>query len=139
MKLVTYDDGRADRLGALLPDGGLVDLAAAAAAGSLAARPFGSMLSLIEAGPVAWEQARELAAAPPANARREPEQCRLLAPLLVPPQIRDFMCFEKHVIQAFAAGLRMRAARASSQSERDQLTTQADAQKPPEAWYKQPL
>jgi 2-keto-4-pentenoate hydratase/2-oxohepta-3-ene-1,7-dioic acid hydratase in catechol pathway len=139
MKLVTYDDGHTDRLGAMLPDGGLVDLAAAAADGGVAAGPFGSMLALIEAGPAAWGLARELVGSPPASARREAEQCRLRAPLPVPPQIRDFMCFEKHVIQAFGAGLRMRAARATSLTEREQLTKQADAQKPPEAWYKQPL
>ena len=139
MRLVTYDDGHADRLGAMLPDGDLVDLAAAATERGLAAVAFASMLSLIESGPVAWGQARDLVAVPPASARREPAQCRLRPPLPVPPQIRDFMCFEKHVNQAFAAGLRMRAARAASLPEREQLLAQAAAQKPPDAWYRQPL
>jgi len=114
MRLVTYDDGRADRLGAELGQGRLLDLAAAADASAVTARPFASMLALIEAGPVAWERARDLVARPPAGALRDLDGVRLRAPLPLPPQIRDFMCFEKHVIQAFAAAFRLRASRAAS-------------------------
>ena len=39
---------------------------------------------------------------------------KLLAPLPAPPQMRDFLCFEKHLIQAFA---RMRHVRAATTSD----------------------
>jgi 2-keto-4-pentenoate hydratase/2-oxohepta-3-ene-1,7-dioic acid hydratase in catechol pathway len=139
MKLVTYSEGGADRLGAQLDEGLLLDLADAAAHARLPAAPFESMLGLIEAGPGAWARARTLVAAAAPAATREAAGCRLRAPLPLPPQIRDFMCFEKHVVQAFAAAFRMRASRAASEAERGALLAQAQDYRPPEAWYRQPL
>lgn len=139
MRLVTFSNGRADRLGALLDEAVLLDLADAARGAGLPEVPFGTMLGLIEAGPDAWYEARALVAAAPAAAQRDATRCPLRAPLPLPPQIRDFMCFEKHVVQAFGAALRMRAARAASPVERDTLLAQASAYRPPEAWYQQPL
>ena len=136
---MTFDDGGGERLGALVEAGRLVDLAAAAAADGFSPASFTSMLALIAAGSPAWQQARGLLAAPPAGAQLPSGECRLRAPLPAPPQIRDFMCFEKHVIQAFAAAFRMRAARAQTPTERDELLAQAAAYRPPEAWYGQPL
>ncbi len=43
------------------------------------------------------------------------------------------MAFEKHVVQAFGAAFRMRAARAQAPEERDALLAQAAAYRPPEA------
>jgi 2-keto-4-pentenoate hydratase/2-oxohepta-3-ene-1,7-dioic acid hydratase in catechol pathway len=97
------------------------------------------MLALIEAGPDAWERARALQANAPAEAVHEPGTCTLLAPLRFPPQIRDFMCFEKHVIQAFGAAFRMRATRAATEEERAALLAQADGYRPPPVWYERPL
>jgi 2-keto-4-pentenoate hydratase/2-oxohepta-3-ene-1,7-dioic acid hydratase in catechol pathway len=123
------------RLGALLRDGGVLDLEASADG----ALPFQSMLSLIEAGPVAWEQARALIRHASASCTRPAVDCRLLAPLPVPPQIRDFMCFEKHVIQAFGAAFRMKATRAAATDEKAALLAQADAFRPPPVWFERPL
>jgi 2-keto-4-pentenoate hydratase/2-oxohepta-3-ene-1,7-dioic acid hydratase in catechol pathway len=139
MRLVTFDMGGGDRLCAGLGPGRLLDLAGAARVAGLEAAPFGSMLELIESGPPAWELARQLVASSPAGARLEAAAGRLRAPLPIPPQIRDFMCFEKHVVQAFAAALRMQASRAATAAERDALLAQATACRPPEAWYRQPL
>lgn len=139
MKLVTFRRGDADRLGAILHDGRFLDLADAAAAKGLATAAFDSLLFMIEAGPGAWEQARQLVGSPPASAILEPAALRLRAPLPLPPQVRDFMCFEKHVVQAFGASFRLRAARAATDAERDALLAQADAYRPPEAWYAQPV
>ncbi len=97
------------------------------------------MLSLIETGPVKWEEARALVHDAAAAFIHGEHRYSLLAPLLCPPQIRDFMCFEKHVIQAFGAAFRMRARRASSPEERDALLAQADAYRPPPVWYERPL
>ena len=136
---MTFEHGGGERLGALVEAGRLVDLAAAAAADGFSPASFSSMQALITAGPPAWQQARGLLAAPPAGTQLPIGECRLRAPLPAPPQIRDFMCFEKHVIQAFAAAFRMRAARAQTPTERDELLAQAAAYRPPEAWYRQPL
>lgn len=102
-------------------------------------RAFASMQSLIEAGPSAWDQARALLRDATAKHCHSGDNCRLLAPLPRPPQIRDFMCFEKHVIQAFGAAFRMRARRASTPAERDALLAQADGYRPPPVWYERPL
>jgi 2-keto-4-pentenoate hydratase/2-oxohepta-3-ene-1,7-dioic acid hydratase in catechol pathway len=136
MHLVTFGlAAEKPRLGALLRDGGVLDLDAAADG----ARPFQSMLSLIEAGPDVWEEARGLVRRAAASCIRQAVDCRLLAPLPVPPQIRDFMCFEKHVIQAFGAAFRMKATRAASADEKAALIAQAEAFRPPPVWYERPL
>ena len=139
MKLVTYTQDMVDRLGALLPGHEVVDLARAASGSGIDDGPFRSMLGLIEAGPDAWLAARDLAASSTTATRVRLSQVSLRAPLPLPPQIRDFMCFEKHVLQAFGAAFRMRAARAASPEERDALLAQAEGYRPPQAWYAQPL
>ncbi len=136
MRLVTFEiEAHVSRLGALLPDGGLLDLRDAAAG----APQFDSMISLIEAGPEVWEYANSLVRCAAGTFVRDATACRLLAPLPSPPQIRDFMCFEKHVIQAFGAAFRMKAGRAGTAEEKEALNAQADAFRPPAVWYERPL
>ena len=136
MRLVTFRTASGPvKLGALLADGAVLNLSAA---GDRVAA-FSSMLALIEAGPLAWEQARGLVAARPGKAIVRAGTYSLLAPLPIPPQIRDFMCFELHVIQAFNASFRMRASRAASAEERAALLAQAEAFRPPPVWYERPL
>ncbi len=135
MRLVTFSrDGGSPRLGALLADG-VLDLAAASGGTPETA----SMLALIEAGPAAWQRMRERVEQAPADAVVGGDAARLLAPLPCPPQLRDFMCFEKHVIQAFGASFRMKATRAASEAETAALIAQADAFRPPPVWYERPL
>ncbi len=136
MRLVTFrtEDGRT-RLGALLSGWRVLDLQQ-----DCTGEPaFGSMLELIEAGPAAWEQARALVSKPSAAAVHDLTRCVLFAPLPRPPQIRDFMCFEKHVIQAFGAAFRMRSTRAATPEEKAALLAQAEAFRPPSVWYERPL
>jgi 2-keto-4-pentenoate hydratase/2-oxohepta-3-ene-1,7-dioic acid hydratase in catechol pathway len=71
MKLVTYDSGDGDRVGAL-EDGGVIDLGF-----------DGDMVAFIEAGA-------------PRGERREVGEARLLAPLR-PRSLRDFLAFEGHL------------------------------------------
>ncbi len=136
MRLVTFKlvDGH-PRLGAQLPGGGVFDFQVAAAG----AVEFASMLALIEAGPTAWKSAQEFVRHPAARAIHVSAKCALLAPLSRPPQIRDFMCFEKHVIQAFGAAFRIRATRAATAGEKAALLAQAAAYRPPPVWYERPL
>jgi len=136
MRLVTFEHAAGPaRLGSVLPDGGILDLQEAAAG----APAFASMLSLIEAGQPAWQRARELTGTPDGRLVREAAACRLRAPLPLPPQLRDFMCFEKHVIQAFGAAFRMKATRAASAEEKAALIAQAEGLRPPPVWYERPL
>ncbi len=97
MKLITFDlaDGRR-HIGALL-DGEqqLVDLTA-----SSAEPAFASMLALIDAGAAALREAQWQLANP--SVVHALSAVRIAAPLPEPRQMRDFMCFEKHVRQAWA-------------------------------------
>jgi len=86
-----------------------------------------------------WKEARVLVRSGASGFIHGADRYSLLAPLPRPPQIRDFMCFEKHVIQAFGAAFRMRARRASTPEERNALLAQADAYRPPPVWYQRPL
>lgn len=94
MKLVTFElpDG-SRRIGALLP--GETRIADFSAGGAPWAR---DMLALIDGGEAALAAARALLAAPATT--HELAGVRLLAPLPEPRQMRDFLCFEKHLRQA---------------------------------------
>lgn len=136
MRLVTFKTGDSPaRLGAMVAGGGVLDLQMA---GGDAAE-FTSMLALIEAGPPAWERARGLTRSPSANGVYGAGTYAVLAPMSCPPQVRDFMCFEKHVIQAFGAAFRMRATRATNADEKAALLAQAASYRPPPVWYERPL
>ena len=104
MRLVTYASGRAEqRIGAFL-DGRehILDLQSAAELVRGQADPrLVSMQALIEGGPEALEFARELVAARPQKALRETVSSRLLAPIPIPVQMRDFMVFEQHATDSF--------------------------------------
>jgi len=98
MKLATYQDAEGSRIGAITPDGcGIVDLRAAAGDGSEVI--LSSMLALIEGGEKALDRARELAdrAVGRGDHLRPLGETRLLAPVPVPPQLRDFSVFPGHV------------------------------------------
>jgi len=144
MKLVTFRSGGEARLGALVGDGAaILDLAEAYRMSYGNENPaYISMQNLIEAGESALDVARELVASSPAGARIPTgpgdTQPQLLAPLPVPAQLRDFMCFETHVRQAGHSVMRLQAkargdAKALAELER------ADPPKPMDAWFRQPL
>jgi hypothetical protein len=61
-----------------------------------------SMVALIEGGDNALDLARELVAAAPEEAIVDRAAVAMLAPIPVPPQIRDFLAFEQHLKGAFA-------------------------------------
>ena len=97
MKLSTFDlpDGQR-HIGALLDgESRLVDFTA-----SSDAPVFTSMLALIDGGPSALDAARRIIDQP--KVVHALSAVRLAAPLPEPRQMRDFMCFEKHVRQASA-------------------------------------
>jgi 2-keto-4-pentenoate hydratase/2-oxohepta-3-ene-1,7-dioic acid hydratase in catechol pathway len=99
MRLITYEHQGQQALGAWIDkDQRIVDLArAAAVAGSPAPAAFQSMQALIDAGPQAWAVARQLVAQPHAGAVHATLECKILAPLPRPIQLRDCLCFPGHV------------------------------------------
>ncbi len=111
MKLVTYERDGKQRAGALVEGGTkIVDLAAAHLDkfGEDYA-PLGSVLAMIEAGDAALDRAYETLKKASAGSSLDRSAVKLLAPVPVPPQIRDCLCFELHLKQSFAAARRIRA------------------------------
>lgn len=110
MKLVTYERQGAQRAGALVDeDARIVDLADAheSAFGETYAA-FGSVQAMIEGGDAALQRAYETVDKG-RKAAIDKAAVKLLAPVPVPIQMRDCLCFETHLKQAFDAARRVRA------------------------------
>jgi 2-keto-4-pentenoate hydratase/2-oxohepta-3-ene-1,7-dioic acid hydratase in catechol pathway len=97
MKLLTFEHNGTRHIGALLADSRTVSDFTAS---EPSAPHFRDMLSLIDAGAEASAEARDLVARP--KVRLALSAVRLLAPIPEPRQMRDFLCFEKHLRQARA-------------------------------------
>ena len=118
MQLVTFQVGSLPpRAGALVAGGGkVVDLQASHRARYRKASPLlASVLAMAEAGKGAVDLADQLVRKEKHFVERK--KVRLLAPIPHPPQMRDFLCFEKHLLQAF----------------------KAIGRTPPAAWYQRPI
>src|ERR1700678_3481959 len=138
MRLVTFAASGRERLGALIEnDRKIVDFIAAHEGAEPA---FQSMQALIEGGAAALDRAREIVAAGQKSGRGviDTASVKLLAPLPLPPQLRDFLCFEKHLIQAFTKILRIRAASAPDPEQALLDWEKQGAFKPPKIWYERP-
>jgi 2-keto-4-pentenoate hydratase/2-oxohepta-3-ene-1,7-dioic acid hydratase in catechol pathway len=103
------------RVGAVLEDGGIVDLAAA----GVAAAP--DMLALIEAGPAALAAAREAASHPPAGAVIPAGGVQLLAP--IPRPRRNVFCVGRNYMDHVAEGDRTRGVTQSEMPKYPQFFT----------------
>lgn len=145
MKLVTFRTGSGEeRIGAVLDDlATIADLAAAAAASGSDASQFASMLDLIDGGPKRLDAARSLADAVGSGAIPSAtfalSDVRIMAPLPVPRQIRDFLAFEKHYRQARQQALRLRAASYPDPAEAARRLAESDEFRIPPVWYDQPI
>jgi len=150
VKLVTFRDRRAGRgargaarAGALI-DGGtrVLDLQAAHRAryGRASAR-LGSVLAIVEGGEDALELARALAAAKrrPKSAVLPRDSVKLDAPIPQPPQMRDFLCFEQHLVQAFQAARRLRARGAPDPAAALAEMEAKGILAVPQTWYERPI
>ena len=145
MKLVTFRlPGGSPRSGALIDaDRRLVDLQAAhEARWGEEAPALATVLSIIEGGKSVLDRAQETARG---AADRAPEaildrsKVKLLAPIPHPPQMRDFLCFEKHLQQAFKAA---RVVRARQSPDPEAAMRELEAKGilvVPQAWYERPL
>ncbi|MGB6542386.1 MAG: fumarylacetoacetate hydrolase family protein [Xanthobacteraceae bacterium] len=138
MRLVTFLASGAERLGALVSENRqIVDFAGAHDGGDPA---FASMQAFIAEGEDALYRARNIIA----DARRtgrgliDRAAVRLLAPLPLPAQMRDFLCFEKHLLQSFA---RLRRVRAAAAPDPEKALREMEAQgtfSVPKVWYERP-
>jgi len=138
MRLVTFEASGKHRPGALIDnDRRIVDFTTAIGEGEA---HFHSMHALIEGGAAALDRAREIVAAGQKSGRGviDTASVKLLAPLPLPPQLRDFLCFEKHLIQAFTKILRIRAASAPDPEQALLDWEKQGAFKPPQIWYERP-
>ena len=127
MRLVTFTAGSSPaRTGALIDgDRKVLDLQAAYGRTYRGSSPFlESMLHIIEAGDGALDTIGQLLKAPAEATTFKREEVRLLAPVPAPPQMRDFLCFEKHLRQGFEALARMRGTAAA---------------RIPDVWYERPI
>jgi 2-keto-4-pentenoate hydratase/2-oxohepta-3-ene-1,7-dioic acid hydratase in catechol pathway len=104
-------------------------------------RLLASVLAMIEAGDAALELAYALAK----NLRRMKsallpiEDVKLMAPVPQPPQMRDFLCFEKHLIQGFD---QIRHMRANQTADPAAALKEFDAKglySVPKVWYERPI
>ncbi|BCW90913.1 putative protein YisK [Alphaproteobacteria bacterium SO-S41] len=98
MRLITFvHDGKEKIGGWIDQDRKIVDLARAADLGGQSDPAMASMLALIEAGSAAWDRARALIKAAPPGAVISTADCKILAPLPRPTQIRDCLTFPGHL------------------------------------------
>jgi 2-keto-4-pentenoate hydratase/2-oxohepta-3-ene-1,7-dioic acid hydratase in catechol pathway len=142
MKLVTFrPSGGEPRCGALV-DGGskVVDLQAAHRSrwGEEHAA-LASVLALMEGGHAALDRAAETLKAAGPEATCERGKVTLMAPVPRPPQMRDFLCFEKHLQQAFQAARRVRAKDAPDPEAAMRELEAKGILVVPQAWYERPL
>jgi 2-keto-4-pentenoate hydratase/2-oxohepta-3-ene-1,7-dioic acid hydratase in catechol pathway len=126
MRLVTYALGSVPpRAGALVEgDRKVLDLQAAYSRLYHGTSPaLESVLAVVEAGEPALDIVGQLLKGRSPSVLHARDDVRLLAPIPVPPQMRDFLCFEKHLVQAFEAVGRMRGTPARI----------------PDVWYERPI
>ena len=141
MRLVTFQHQGRQGVGAWIDgDRRIVDISRQGAqAHPEASAAFADMVALIAAGERGWDQVRALAADPLDDLVLETAQARIMAPLPVPPQIRDFLCFEEHLIRSSAAAVTFLSGQ-SDDPEAKRRELEASGQwKMPEVWYKKPI
>ena len=120
VRLVTFTLGTIPpRAGALVEgDRKVLDLPAAYSRMYRGSSPMlDSVLAMVEAGDEALEIVSQLLKSVTPGVTHDRGDVRLLAPIPQPPQMRDFLCFEQHLVQAF----------------------KAIGRTPPQAWYERPL
>lgn len=140
MRLITFERNGKEALGAWIDgDALIVDLARASEIKRAPSPAFASMLALIEAGADALADAAKLAADPPKDAVLATAQCKLLAPLPRPTQIRDCLTFPSH-LQGAARAQAERMIAASPEPEKTRAQIEASGQlNVPKAFYDFPL
>lgn len=138
MRLVTYQkDGGPQRAGALIDgDTRIVDLAQARVFDNAGAA---SVLTLVEGGDAALDRAYEAVRSAPASATVARAEVKLRAPIQPPPQMRDCLCFELHLKQAFAAVRKLQAMQSDDPEKAIAEIERSGAPAAPPIFYQQPI
>jgi 2-keto-4-pentenoate hydratase/2-oxohepta-3-ene-1,7-dioic acid hydratase in catechol pathway len=142
MKLVTFAGrGGVARPGALVEGGRkIVDLQLAyRARWKKTARELASVLAIIEGGQDALDLAAQVVKRAARGGLIDRNSAKLLAPVPQPPQMRDFLCFEKHLKQAFAAARRVRAKDAPDPEAAMREMEAKSILAVPQVWYERPI
>lgn len=132
MKLLTFKLAGTEYLGALT-DTGVFNLSAAAPEDIA----FSSMQHFIEAGQLALDRAYALLES--SSASIPSDQVDFLAPLPLPPQIRDCLGFEEHLKNSFESAMKLSAMAADDPVVAEQELRASGRFTVPEVWYQQPL
>lgn len=143
MKLVTFKNGTsAPKAGALIHNGTyVVDLQAAHLLVQKMESPIlSSVLAMAENSDHSVELAQALLDAGLDDSVAHPlADVQLMAPIPRPPQMRDFLCFEEHLLVAFKNA---RAVRAAQAADPEAAMREMDAQgilTIPKVWYERPI
>ena len=136
MKLVTYSHNEGGNfLGALIEsDEAVIDLYKAKPE-----KAFRSMISLIEAGAEALGKAKRIAENPPRDSIIGLEKISLQTPVPDPPQVRDFLCFEEHLIKSYENLRHKRAALETDPAEALKRFEEQGLFQIPSVFYQQPI
>ncbi|MDC0995996.1 fumarylacetoacetate hydrolase family protein [Pseudomonadales bacterium] len=132
MKLLTFKLAGTEYLGALT-DTGVFNLSAAAPEDIA----FSSMQHFIEAGQLALDRAYALLES--SSASIPSDQVDFLAPLPLPPQIRDCLGFEEHLKNSFESAMKLSAMAADDPVVAERELRASGRFTVPEVWYQQPL
>jgi 2-keto-4-pentenoate hydratase/2-oxohepta-3-ene-1,7-dioic acid hydratase in catechol pathway len=141
MKVATFRSGDAERIGLVHDkDAKVFDLAKAAGRDGKAIPAFSSMLSLIDAGPAALDQASSLFEKYGKDVALSEKVAgvEILAPIPEPRQMRDGMSFPLHILQA-PRGQRKLAARAKGDGAELARIDAEPLGELPEIYRKQPI
>lgn len=146
MKLVTFKTAAGEeRIGAVRDDLTTIADFRAGAAG-LGLDPglaFSNMIAFIESGEAGMAAARQVveftSMSRGAAAVVDMKSIKLLAPVPVPQQMRDFLAFELHYKQARARALKIRAAGYPDPAAAELELAESDEFRIPPVWYEQPV
>lgn len=141
MKLLTYQKDGHEKVGVLVDENRVVDLAEAAnLQSSKQTAAFSTIVALIEGGDAALEEARNVVAKASEETLVDLGSVKILAPIPLPPQVRDFLAFEKHLQQAIYASIKLRAKAEGADPDEYLKGAQAmGADKIPDMWYERPI
>jgi 2-keto-4-pentenoate hydratase/2-oxohepta-3-ene-1,7-dioic acid hydratase in catechol pathway len=141
MKLATFRSAGQEKIGLVHSnDSRLFDLAAASSRNGGSNPAFASMLSLIDAGPSALDQARKLFD----NSGKDEAlsvdvaAVEILAPIPEPRQMRDGMSFPLHILQAPRGQLKLAARAKNDMAELARIEAEPLGELP-EIYRKQPI
>lgn len=139
MRLITYKYQGQTKLGAWINnDNNIIDLHKES---QFQIREYSddflSMQHLIDAGPKAWNRAQQLVESPQLKMVAT-SQVKILLPLL-PVQLRDFLCFEEHLINSFKSAKEIQIAQSENPKQTREALNNSDLFDIPQVWYDSPV